>query len=315
VGPEVARRLGALAAEPDEAFALLPTGEVLWRGEAAGALAGDQPFSPAVRLYGEFGPAAARERATRRLEAFVAAEASRRLRPLKALGEAVASGALKGLARGLAYRLIEAGGVLPRRGAEGDLAQLSRAERRALRTLGVRFGEFSLFLPALVQPQTHAFALAFARQAAPDWPAGDGPLIRLPVPPPPGRALGLRGLMVVAGLAVPVQDLERLGERLRAAAGGGGVRLTEAARTELGWSGAEAARILRGLGYAPVRRPAPDEAVVWRRRRPKSEAPFAPPVNSASPFAALAAIKPQPHAPRAARRRPRRRPSAPAAHG
>lgn len=38
VGPEIARRLGKLAAEPDEAFALTPDGVVLWRGEAAGVL-------------------------------------------------------------------------------------------------------------------------------------------------------------------------------------------------------------------------------------------------------------------------------------
>ncbi|PXA83428.1 phosphonate-binding protein, partial [Caulobacter sp. D4A] len=37
VGPEIARRLGLLAAEPDEAFALTPDGMILWRGEAAGA--------------------------------------------------------------------------------------------------------------------------------------------------------------------------------------------------------------------------------------------------------------------------------------
>src|SRR6202008_55299 len=37
VGPEIARRLGRLAAEPDEAFALAPDGMILWRGEAAAA--------------------------------------------------------------------------------------------------------------------------------------------------------------------------------------------------------------------------------------------------------------------------------------
>ena len=52
---------------------------MLWRGQAAGQLAGGGPFSPRVRLLGELGPAAARERAARRLEAFVAAEAGRRL--------------------------------------------------------------------------------------------------------------------------------------------------------------------------------------------------------------------------------------------
>ena len=48
----------------------------------------------------------------RRLEAFLAAEAGRALRPLKRLEAASGpAAALKGLARGLAYRLIEAGGA------------------------------------------------------------------------------------------------------------------------------------------------------------------------------------------------------------
>ena len=175
VGPEMGRRMGRLAAEPDDAFALEPTGDILWRGEAAGTLAGDQPFNPAVRLYGELGAAPARERAVRRLEAFVAAEASRRLWALKGLGDAVASGGVRGLARGLAYRLIEAGGVLDRRAVEADLGHLSRAERRALRDLGVRFGEFCLSLPSQTEPPARDVALAFALQAAPGWrPRGEG---------------------------------------------------------------------------------------------------------------------------------------------
>src|SRR5206468_3980126 len=82
----------------------------------------------------------------RRLEAFVAAEAGRRLGSLRRLETALRDGRLTGLRRGLAYRLIEAGGVLDRREAEADLKALSQAERRALRTLGVRIGAFSLHL-------------------------------------------------------------------------------------------------------------------------------------------------------------------------
>ena len=162
VAPEMARRLGQLAAEPDEAFTLEASGDVLWRGEAAGTLVNDQPFSPAVRLYGDLGPQPVRERAARRLEAFVAVEANRRLGALKCLTDAVASGAIKGLARGLVYRLIEAGGVLDRRDLETDLGHLSQAERRALRGLGVRIGTFSLFLPSQITPDAQAVAQAFA---------------------------------------------------------------------------------------------------------------------------------------------------------
>src|SRR5579875_1974351 len=89
VGPEVTRRLGALAAAPDDAFALQRDGLITWNGEAAGQLSGGEPFSPRVRLFGELGPSHARERAQRRLEAFVAAEAGRKLAPLHKLQGAV----------------------------------------------------------------------------------------------------------------------------------------------------------------------------------------------------------------------------------
>ncbi len=321
VGPELSRRLGQLAAEDDAAFSLEASGDVLWRGEAAGTLAGDQPFSPLVRLHGDLGAPPARERAVRRLEAFVAAQASLKLWALKGLGEAVASGALRGLARGVACRLIEAGGTLDRRGVERDLGQLSRGERRALRELGVRFGEFCLWLPSQGEPNALPTALAFAGRVAPDWtPRGDGVAL-LPSLAPPPRALGLRGLLAIAGLAVPAETLERMGEALRAGAGGGGLRLSETARLNLGLSEAEANRLLRGLGFTPIRKAAPGEPVVWRRRQPKREDAFGasdrPAVQSpASPFAALAALKaPPPAALRARRRRPRRSPATAVAHG
>src|SRR6185312_3401676 len=150
----------------------------------AGALAGDRPFAPRVRLFGELGAQAARERAARRIEAFLAAEAGRRLPSLRRLEEAVASGALKGLPRGLAYRLIEAGGVLARAGLQ--------SERRALRQLGVRIGAFALHLPELAGP-AHPFANAFALAAAPEWRPAGGRLAALPTPAPSARAIALRG--------------------------------------------------------------------------------------------------------------------------
>jgi ATP-dependent RNA helicase SUPV3L1/SUV3 len=310
VGPEIARRLGTLAAEPDEAFALTPDGIVLWRGEAAGALSGGQPFSPRVRLYGELGHAAARERAQRRLEAFVAAEAARRLAPLRKLEAAVADGRIKGLARGLAYRLLEAGGVLDRGAVRAEARALSQVERRALRSLGVRLGAFSLFMPALLKPQARALAQVFAARETPDWrPAAEG-LSRLPQPVPQPRTLAAYGVRAVRHLAAPVEQLERLDELLREAPKqAGGAVLTDQAREELGWSDADAKDVLRGLGFAPAHRPKEGEPLAWRRRSEPAPAGLAEPARSHSPFAALAALKAQ-DAPPPARRRRRRKPKA-----
>jgi ATP-dependent RNA helicase SUPV3L1/SUV3 len=309
VAPEIARRLGQLAGEGDEAFALTPDGAALWRGQAAGQLAGGGPFSPRVRLLGELGPAATRERAARRLEAFVAAEASRRLFVLKRLKAAVADGRLKGLARGLAYQLVEQFGVLDRQKVETHVRALSRQERRALKSLGVRFGAFSLFLPALLAPQALSFCAAFAELARPDWrPAADA-LSALPRPAPPPEALSLRGLRAVAGLAAPVAALERLDALARAATpqGASAVRLTPEVLADLGWEPGHAERILRALGFAPARKTGAAGSGLWRRRPRSAETSPAGP--AASPFAALAAVATPlaPPAARARRNRVRRR--------
>ena len=291
VGPEMARRLGKLAAEPDEAFAILATGEVLWRGATAGVLANDQPFGPVVRLQGELGPAPVRERAARRLEAFVAAEAGRRLEPLKRLSEAVASGTLRGLPRGLAYRLIEAGGVLDRRAVEIDLTNLSRAERRILRGFGVRIGAFCVWLPRQLATDARPLALALACQADRDWRPADAGPSRTPSPPPPPRALGLRGLMVAGPLIVDVGALERLSDDIRATGPpASGYVPTEAILAQLGWTQAQAAAVLRGLGFAPVAKAATGRPTAWRRRRSAQTGPEPRPHPPASPFAALAEL-------------------------
>jgi ATP-dependent RNA helicase SUPV3L1/SUV3 len=302
VGPEIAKRLGRLAAEPDEAFALSPDGVVLWRGEAAGVVTGGPTFAPRVRLLGDLGHDAARQRATRRLEAFVAAEAARRLAPLRKLEAAVAEGRIKGLARGVAYRLVEAGGVLDRAAVRAETKALSQVERRVLRSLGVRIGAFSLFLPGLLKPDARALAQAIVARETPDWrppPSGIG---TTPEPAPSARTLSAYGLRAVRGHAVPVEQLERLDELLRSGVKqGGGVVLSEQAREELGWDEAQAAAILRGLGFAPASKPKAGEPIAWRRRVEREPSAAAP--RPHSPFAALAALKEAP----APKRRPRRR--------
>ncbi|WP_293679357.1 helicase-related protein [uncultured Phenylobacterium sp.] len=304
VGPEIARRLGQLAAEPDAAFSLAPDGTVLWRGEVAGVLAGGEPFRPRVRLLGEIGPESARQRAQQRLEAFVAGEAGRRLSGLRKLEGAVAEGKVKGLARGLAFRLAEAGGVLDRALVRNEVRALSQVERRVLRGLGVRLGAFSVYLPHLLRPEARALTEALAGREAPGWrPPTDRPShlpAALALSP---RVLAAFGLRAVRGLAVPVEQLERLDDLLRAGVKqGGGVVFSDEMRAALGWSDDEARTILKGLGFAAITRPG-DTATAWRRRFEKEFAIEHRPIAPHSPFAALAALRGE--TPPA--RRPRRR--------
>jgi ATP-dependent RNA helicase SUPV3L1/SUV3 len=243
-----------------------------------------------------------RERAERRLDAFLAAEADRKLFGLRKLERALAGGELRGLPRGLAHRLLEAGGLLDKRPVEPELNALSQAERRTLKSLGVRIGAFSLYLPAALRPE----AMACARALNPGGWRGDlGKLAALPSPAPSARELAASGLRAVGGFTIPVETLERLDALLRAEQRPGGVVLTDAARETLDWTAPQASAVLRALDYTPAIRPKSDAPIIWKRRgAAKVEVKVA--ARPDSPFAALAKLTEPP--PR--RKRPRRRKAA-----
>lgn len=292
VGPEVARRLGRLAADEDAAFAVTPDGGVLWNGVLTGRIVNEDPFSPRVRLLGELGPVPARERAERRMEAWLAGEAGRALKPLKRLRHAIESGALTGLPRGLAFRLIEAGGLIPRREVERDLAALSQHERRTLKTFAIRVGAHSVWLPGVMKPRGAALAQAFLPREATNGLAGEG-LLPLPEPAPSARALSAFGRRATGRWTAPVEALETFAEAQRAA---GKAPLLDEALSGLGWTAEQAKTI-----EAALRTPRAERA-------PRSGKPTPPPKDS--PFAALAQLTqpPRPAAKPKAARRPRRRP-------
>ncbi|WP_420478796.1 helicase-related protein [Brevundimonas sp. FT23028] len=290
VTPEIAKRLGRLAAEPDEAFSITPDGAVLWRGAQAGVIVGGEPFAPRVRLLGDLGAVAARERATKRLEAWLAGESGRALRPLRRLRTVVENGTLKGLPRGLAFRLLEAGGIIDRREVERDLAALSQAERRTLKEFGIRVGAHSVWLPGVLKARARITAQAFMTRET-FRPKTIG-LSILPEPPPPPRLLSAFGLRAVGRFAAPVELLEALAER-RARGDG---KLSDRDLRDLGITADEARALFAGL--KTVRAQQPDRP--GKTPRPVKDSPFAA-------LAALTAPSPAAKSEPARRKRPRRK--------
>ena len=287
VGPEIARRLGKLAADGDEAFSVTPEGEVIWSGALAAKIVNAEPFSPRVRLIGDLGPQAARDRAQRRIEAWLASEAGRALRDLRRLKQAIETGGLKGLPRGIAFRLLEAGGILDRRDVERDLAALSQVERRTLKTFAIRVGTHSVWLPGAMKPRARTVTQAFAA-GEPFRANGEG-LALLPIPQPSVRALAAFGRRAVGRWSIPVELLEKLAEAKQAA---GKAPIPDATLAELGLKADEAGALLGAL--KTIRAQQPDRAG------------GRPVVVKDSPFAKLAELT-APIAP-ARRKRPRRKP-------
>jgi ATP-dependent RNA helicase SUPV3L1/SUV3 len=164
-----------LEGDGDGAFTLEP-GEpgrkprIHWRGAPVAKLvAGAEPLSPQVRaLDSDFLDAPQRQRIAARVKQWLDRYLANRLKPLRVLREAE----LEGNARGLAFRMVETLGCLPRSEVAAQVDALTRAERKSLGDLGLRIGRESLFVPAALKAETarlQALLLATHRgEPAPD---------------------------------------------------------------------------------------------------------------------------------------------------
>jgi len=91
----------------------------------------------------------ARDHVAARVERFVNHHISTVLKPLDDLSRAED---LQGLAKGLAFQLVENLGVLFRRDVADDVKSLDQDGRASMRRYGVRFGAYHIFVPALLKP-------------------------------------------------------------------------------------------------------------------------------------------------------------------
>jgi ATP-dependent RNA helicase SUPV3L1/SUV3 len=267
---EVAARARALAADPDDAFAIGAAGELRWRAGCVGRMAaGEQLLTPrAEPLAADFIEGEARERVRRRLQEFLRNEIERRLAPLFA-AQALPLG---GTGRGLVFRLVDALGCLPVAEVGHQAAALDPADRAALSRLGVRFGTESIYFEPLLRTDAMRFrALLWAvrrGQSVPPLPSARRlakPIEMDPeVPPSFYAAIGLRGL---DGLAVRPDRLERLAAAARRLARTGPF----SARAELaaiaGVEPSALRQLLAALGYRAVIEGGEETFIVRRRQQ------------------------------------------------
>jgi ATP-dependent RNA helicase SUPV3L1/SUV3 len=189
-----------------------------------------------------------------------------------------------GIARGVAFQLAEALGVLERQKVAEDVKGLEQPARASLRKYGVRFGAYHVYIPALLKPGPRALA-AQLWALAHDGPqtkglddllhlAGSG-RTSIPVNREIDAALyGTAGYRVSGERAVRVDILERLADLIRpalswregapgtkppGAIAGGGFTVVNGMTSLTGASGEDFASILRSLGYRMERRPKPAE--------------------------------------------------------
>ncbi len=282
---EIAARATRLAEAPDGQFVLAADGTLRWTGAAVGKLhAGEEVLRPRLRLIAdEHLTGAPREAVEARLDAFVKSHIEKLLGPL---AELAAAADVTGIARGVAFQLVEALGVLDRQRVAEEVKGLEQPARATLRKYGVRFGAYHIYLPVLLKPAPRSLAVQL-------WALRhDGPQIKglddllqlagsgrtsIPVDREIDAALYRTGGYRVCGeRAVRVDILERLADLIRpalawrdgagpkppGAVAGGGFTVVNGMTSLTGASGEDFASILRSLGYRLERRPKPQDATI-----------------------------------------------------
>ena len=280
---EIEGRATRVSEAVDSAFVLANDGVIRWLGEAVGRIvAGDHILSPAARVLADeqlTGPSL--ELVQKRLDLWLGQHVEKLLGPLRPLESGQT---LEGMARGLAFQVAESLGVLERSRVAQETRALSQEARASLRKLGLRFGAYHLYLPALLKPAPRSLAAQLWALKHGGLEAVKG-LDEVPHLASSGRTSFPadqtipRGLYLAAGFrvcgerAVRVDILERLADLIRpaiayrpgvtagdppsGAADDDGFVVVVGMTSLAGCSGEAFASILKSLGYVSEKRPGP----------------------------------------------------------
>jgi ATP-dependent RNA helicase SUPV3L1/SUV3 len=278
---EIDARAAKLAQAGDEKFVLATDGAIRWLGQPVAKLfPGDEVLKPRLRIVAdERLTGASRDGVQARLDLWLKNHIEKVLGPLVQL---TAAEDVTGIARGVAFQLCEALGVLERAKVAEELKTLEQPMRAILRKHGVRFGAYHIYMPALLKPAPRVLALqlfALKHEAAEiaaldavERLAASGRTSIAADKEAAGVLYRTAGYRVCGERAVRVDILERLADIIRPAlawrAGapglqpaatfpGGGFTVTTAMTSLTGCSGEEFASILRSLGYRMEVRPKP----------------------------------------------------------
>jgi ATP-dependent RNA helicase SUPV3L1/SUV3 len=271
-----AERFGASA---NGDIALGSDGILRWIGAPIGTLvAGEDALKPRLVLLADeqlTGPA--RDKVAARAERFINFQIELLLKPLVDLKNA---DQLSGIGRGIAFQLVENFGLINRRDIAEEMKSLDQEGRGALRRLGVRFGAYHVFVPALIKPAPAGLvtllwalkndgkdkpgfgdvvhALASGRTSVVIDPAYDKTFYKLAG----YRNLGRRAVRVdilerLADLIRPATNWKPgLGQRPDGAYDGQSFMVTPPMMSILGATADDMEEILKGLGYRAEPKPA-----------------------------------------------------------
>ncbi|EYD72139.1 ATP-dependent DNA helicase [Rubellimicrobium mesophilum DSM 19309] len=237
---------------PDTEIDFTEQGGLMWGEHAVGRLAkGSEALKPEVVAFvdEEAGPEVA-QKVQRRLQHFIDRKIAAAMEPLLTMGR---DEALTGLAKGFAFRLNEHLGIIPRGEIAEEVKQLDPEARSALRKHGVRIGQFTVFLPALLKPAPTRLRLVLWSlwKGLDEFPSAP-PAGHVTVPAPQGLPQGfwaMAGYRAAGDRAIRIDMLERLADMLRDKDSRKGFEAAPEMLSITGLSLEAFAHLMEGLGY------------------------------------------------------------------
>jgi len=237
---------------PDTEIDFTEQGGLMWGENAVGKLvSGSEPLKPSVEVFvdEEAGDDVA-TKVQRRLQHFIDRKIAAGFEPLLGLKN---DETLEGLAKGFAFRMVEGFGIIPRGEIADDVKALDQDARGTLRKHGIRFGQFTIFMPLLLKPAPTRLRLVL-------WSLAKN-LQEFPESPPPGLVTvpaekgaqpgyyAMAGYRAAGERAIRIDMLERLADMLRDQDTRGGFEATADMLSITGMTLEQFADLMQGLGY------------------------------------------------------------------
>ncbi|WP_306153453.1 helicase-related protein [Roseovarius sp. MMSF_3281] len=241
---------------PDTEIDFTEQGGLMWGEQAVGKLvSGADPMKPQAQAFvDEAAGEDVAQKVQRRLQHFIDRKVATLFEPLLNIQR---DEALSGLARGFGFRMVENLGIIPRGDVAEEVKALDQDARGALRKHGVRFGQFTIFMPLLLKPAPTRLRLVL-------WSLAQG-LEEFPEAPPPGLVTvpagsahprgyhAMSGYRAAGERAIRIDMLERLADMLRAEDSRGGFEAKADMLSITGMTLEQFADLMQGLGYKAER--------------------------------------------------------------
>ncbi len=280
LGPHFHLRADRFYNAPDTEIDFTEQGGLMWGSQAVGKLVrGTDPLKPVIKAFvDDEAGAEVVQKVERRLQHFIDRKVATLFEPLLALGR---DETLTGLARGFGFRMVEALGVIPRGEVADEVKSLEQDARGALRKHGIRFGQFTIFMPLLLKPAPTRLRLVLwsLYKGLDEFPEAPPPgLVTVPAGKVPQGYYTMAGYRAAGERAIRIDMLERLADMLRGMDSRAGFEANADMLSITGMTLEQFADLMQGLGYKGERaerekvKPV-DQAVAEAPAQTESEAP------------------------------------------